>query len=130
MSEEASDLTDRLAAILASHPQITGIHASNDMLALATIRAAKRLGRRVPHDLALIGFDGIKIGTMTDPTLATIVTDACAMGRRAADAVLQALSRQGLVEADGGAMDFTFRFGASLGPEPERPANDRGHSLA
>ena len=130
VDESAVDLSDRLAAILASHPQITGIHGSNDMLALATIRAAKRLGRRVPQDLALIGFDGIEIGTMTEPTLATIVTDAGEMGRRAADAVLQALMGQGSVEVDDSAVDFTFRFGASLGPEPERPANDRGHSLA
>ena len=130
VAERAVDLTDRLAGILAGHPQITGIHASNDMLALATIRAAKRLGRRVPQDLALIGFDGIEIGTMTDPTLATIVTDAGAMGRGAADAVLQALSQQRVVEAGGAAMDFTFRFGTSLAPEPKQPGNDRGRSLA
>ena len=122
VDESAVDLTDRLARILAEQPQITGIHASNDMLALATIRAAKGLGRSVPQDLALIGFDGIEIGTMTDPTLATIVTDTREMGRRAADAVLRALSVQGAVEPSDGAMDFTFRFGTSLAPEPRPPA--------
>ena len=130
VDEGADDLTDRLAGLLVSQPQITGIHASNDMLALATVRAAKRLGRRVPQDLALIGFDGIEIGTMTEPTLATIVTDAGEMGRRAADAVLQALLAQGPVEVDDSAMDFTFRSGASLAPEPKRPGNERGHLLA
>ena len=94
------------------------------MLALATVRAARRLGRSVPQDLALIGFDGIEIGMMTDPTRATIVTEAGAMGRRAADAVLQALSQQGPVEPPRIPMDFTFRFGTSLAPEPKRPANE------
>ena len=50
------------------------------MLALGVLQGLKDAGRRVPEDVALIGFDGIRAGTLADPALTTIEPDLDAAG--------------------------------------------------
>ena len=54
--------------------------AASDMLALGVLQGLKDVGRRVPHDVALIGFDGIRAGTLADPALTTLEPDLDAAG--------------------------------------------------
>ena len=110
--EAAPDLPRQLSCLLDARADLSGIFASNDYLALATIRAARRLGRRVPQDLSIIGFDGIAIGEMVEPSLATIVTDPAAMGCGAGGHLIAALS--GAAPRLPDTLDFTFRPGGSL----------------
>lgn len=91
IEEQSGDLSQLLHDLLASHADLTGIFASNDFLALAAIREAKSLGRQVPQDLSIIGFDGIEVGRMVEPSLATIETNARKMGCMAARHVLERL---------------------------------------
>ena len=67
-------------ALLAAHPDIEGIFAASDMLALGVLQGIKDMGRSVPGDVALIGFDGIRAGTLADPALTTIEPDLDAAG--------------------------------------------------
>jgi DNA-binding LacI/PurR family transcriptional regulator len=67
-------------ALLAAHPDIDGIFAASDMLALGVLQGIKDMGRNVPGDIALIGFDGIRAGTLADPALTTIEPDLDAAG--------------------------------------------------
>ncbi|MEL0156581.1 LacI family DNA-binding transcriptional regulator [Sphingopyxis sp.] len=67
-------------ALLAAHPDIDGIFAASDMLALGVLQGIKDMGRSVPGDVALIGFDGIRAGTLADPALTTIEPDLDAAG--------------------------------------------------
>ena len=50
------------------------------MLALGVLQGIKDMGRSVPGDVALIGFDGIRAGTLADPALTTIEPDLDAAG--------------------------------------------------
>lgn len=56
----------------------------SDLMALGVMRALKEAGLRIPQDVSVIGFDGISIGEMCQPPLATVQQDMCAMGREAA----------------------------------------------
>jgi len=47
--------------LLTRHPDITAIFAASDVAALGTIQAALELGRRIPEELAIIGFDDLEI---------------------------------------------------------------------
>ncbi|MCG5218524.1 LacI family DNA-binding transcriptional regulator [Streptosporangium sp. KLBMP 9127] len=47
----------------------------NDTLALGAMRALLSRGFRVPHDVALIGFDDIEDGRFSTPTLSTVSPD-------------------------------------------------------
>ena len=56
-----------LASLLAAHPDVTAVFAFNDVIAIGALREARRFGLRVPADLAVIGFDGLALGTLVDP---------------------------------------------------------------
>ncbi|NMO33444.1 substrate-binding domain-containing protein [Streptomyces sp. GMY01] len=44
---------------LAEHPDRTTVFAANDQMALGLLRASNERGRRVPEDVAVIGFDDL-----------------------------------------------------------------------
>lgn len=66
--------------LLAAHPDVDAVFAATDMLALGVLQGLKEAGRSVPGDVALIGFDGIRAGTLADPALTTIEPDLDAAG--------------------------------------------------
>jgi DNA-binding LacI/PurR family transcriptional regulator len=49
-----------------------GIVAGSDVTAISVIRALRDLGRRVPDDVRVIGYDGLPIGEHMSPPLSTI----------------------------------------------------------
>ncbi|GIE86253.1 transcriptional regulator, LacI family [Actinoplanes regularis] len=49
----------RAGQMLARMPEVTAIFAANDHLALGVLRALHERGRRVPHDVSVVGFDDV-----------------------------------------------------------------------
>nr|WP_309503495.1 substrate-binding domain-containing protein [uncultured Roseovarius sp.] len=123
ISEREARCPDMIANVLRANPEITGLFASNDFLAIAVQNAAARIGRRVPQDLSVIGFDGIDIGHLLSPSLATIETDAGAMGRQAAHSLLIAMQNGEMHQRP--PLPFVFRAGATLAAAPEKKDGDR-----
>ncbi|WP_329143406.1 LacI family transcriptional regulator [Streptomyces niveus] len=74
-----------LAALLAEHPEVSALFTFNDIIAIGALRAARRLGRRVPQDLAVIGFDGLRLGTLVEPPLSTVALDTRSLGALAVE---------------------------------------------
>lgn len=79
--------TDRYAqgiaaarTLLSQHRETDAIFVSSDMLALGVLQGVKEMGRRVPADVAIIGFDGIRAGTLAEPALTTLEPDLDAAG--------------------------------------------------
>lgn len=70
-------------ALLREHPQITALFCVNDDAASDAIRAVQELGRRVPEDLSVIGYDDTYIASHTHPRLSSMHVDTTAMGRSA-----------------------------------------------
>ena len=50
----------------------TAIFAGSDTQAIGVIRAARRLGLRVPEDLSVIGYDNVPVAAWVDPALTTV----------------------------------------------------------
>lgn len=59
----------------------------NDMLALGAVRAAHDRGLRVPHDVAIVGFDNTEHSAYSVPSLTTIAPDKAALAKAAVDLV-------------------------------------------
>jgi DNA-binding LacI/PurR family transcriptional regulator len=116
IEENSHELTELLKEFLQENPTLTGIFASNDFLALATIRSARALGLGVPQDLSIVGFDGIEVGAMVEPSLATIATDPKMMGSGAARTVLSAINGTAAPDLPDPKTTFSFRAGGSLAP--------------
>ncbi len=74
-----------LAGLLAAHPDVTAVFAFNDVMAIGALREARRFGLRVPADLAVIGFDGLALGTLVEPELSSVALDTRAVGALAVE---------------------------------------------
>ncbi len=48
--------------ILKNTPEVTAVFAMADVIAIGAIRAACDAGKRVPEDISVIGYDGLKVG--------------------------------------------------------------------
>jgi DNA-binding LacI/PurR family transcriptional regulator len=69
-------------ALLASGAQFDAIFAASDLIAVGAMRALSEAGLRVPHDVAVIGFDDIPAASLTAPPLTTIMQDIRGAGDR------------------------------------------------
>jgi LacI family transcriptional regulator len=74
---------------LEAQPDTTAIVASNDAMAIGAMRAARKIGRVIPNDLAVVGFDNISWAAFSDPPLTTVSIPTIEMGRLAARLLLE-----------------------------------------
>jgi DNA-binding LacI/PurR family transcriptional regulator len=70
------------ARLLERRPDVDAIFTASDLMAVGVLRALRRAGRRVPDDVAVIGFDDLPIGRQTDPPLTTVRQPIEEMGAR------------------------------------------------
>ncbi len=68
------------------------VFAANDMMALGAMDAARRLGRSVPGEVAIVGYDDIPIAGHTSPPLTTMAIPKQELGRSAAQLLLEHLN--------------------------------------
>lgn len=78
----------RTEQLLEQYPDVDGIIAANDMVAISAYKVLHKHGKRVPEDVQLIGFDNIKISTLMTPELTTISQPISEMGERATQVLI------------------------------------------
>ncbi|MDR6975064.1 DNA-binding LacI/PurR family transcriptional regulator [Streptomyces sp. 3330] len=61
-----------MADLIARHPEIDGVLAASDTTAAGALEALRTAGRRVPEDVAVIGFDDFSLAQRTAPRLTTV----------------------------------------------------------
>ena len=69
--------------LLKENPQITALFCINDNVAVAAMRAAQDMGRRIPQELSVVGYDDTYLAINAVPALTTMHVDTVAMGRAA-----------------------------------------------
>ena len=72
--------TQAAMRLLEQEDRPTAILGANDMIAAGIIKAARRLGLRLPEDLAVVGFDDASVCTMIEPELTSIHINCRKMG--------------------------------------------------
>jgi LacI family transcriptional regulator len=77
--------------LLKGDPRITAVFGANDEVAAGVMRAARELGRRIPDDLSVVGFDDIIMAQYTDPPLTTVGVPKEQLGRRAASLLVDTI---------------------------------------
>lgn len=58
--------------LLARHPDLDGLVVASDLMAAGALRVLSGLGRRVPDDVAVTGYDDLGVSERTVPPLTTI----------------------------------------------------------
>jgi len=65
----------RNGQLLARLPDVTAVFTANDHIALGLLRALSEHGRRVPHDVSIVGFDDVPEAAYFTPPLTTVRPD-------------------------------------------------------
>jgi LacI family transcriptional regulator len=80
--------------LLEQDPEIEAVFACNDDIALGALTAAAQAGRRIPEDLALVGFDNIPQSAYFQPPLTTIDQPLSRIGRMAVEVLIQRIENK------------------------------------
>jgi DNA-binding LacI/PurR family transcriptional regulator len=78
---------------LGQRRDVTAIFVANDQMALGTMRALHELGRDIPADVSVVGFDGMEEAHSFWPPLTTVRQDFAALGRLSIQKLLSKIAR-------------------------------------
>jgi len=93
----------------------SALFCSNDLLALAAMRDLRELGLRVPEDVSVMGFDGIPLGEMMSPVLASAVQPSEQIGEVALRTLVAAIGQtEGSAGPVSQTLAHTIRHGGSV----------------
>lgn len=81
-SEDSGEAAMR--QLLAACPDLDAVFAASDLMAFGALRTLREAGRRVPEDVAVVGFDDAPIARQSDPPLTTVFQPIEEMGRQMA----------------------------------------------
>lgn len=70
-----------MARLLETQPDLDGVFVASDLMALGAIRTLSDRGRRVPADIAVVGFDDVREAQLTTPPLTTLRQPLDELGR-------------------------------------------------
>lgn len=80
-----------VARLLDRAPDLDGVFMANDLMAVTAMAVLNSLGRRVPEDVKVVGFDNTAIGRQCSPPLTTMTNPAVEHARFAAEMLIEIL---------------------------------------
>lgn len=78
--------------LLERTPKIDGVFVASDLMGVGALRALREIGRRVPDDVAIVGFDDAPLAAYADPPLTTIRQPIERLGQEMVRLLLHRLS--------------------------------------
>ncbi|WP_038497122.1 LacI family DNA-binding transcriptional regulator [Collimonas arenae] len=96
----------------------SALFCSNDLLALSAMRDLRALGLRVPDDVSIMGFDGIPLGELMEPTLSSVEQPSEQIGELALRTLVTTIEEQqgGHLVVASHILPHTVRIGGSVKP--------------
>lgn len=79
-------------SLLDSHPELSALFCYNDLVAIGALRDCAAVGRRVPEDVALVGYDDITMAALMSPPLTTCHVPRVDMGSQAVFMLLNCIN--------------------------------------
>ena len=73
---------------------VTAVFTGNDKIAMGAIKGAQAMGRKIPDDISIIGFDGISACELVSPTLSTVNVASYEMGYMAMERIGKRLANE------------------------------------
>lgn len=110
----------QIRALMSQAAAPTAFFCTNDLLAIGVISDLKRLGLRVPRDVSVLGYDGIALGALVEPPLATVVQPNSDIGKHAISQLLLRLRPATPKDGSGSAMllPHALRIDGTVGTPP------------
>jgi len=79
--------------LLLNHPDVDAVFAASDLMAVAAIRVLAQANRRVPEDVAVVGFDDAAVARLSSPALSSVRQPIESMGREAVDILVHHMGK-------------------------------------
>ncbi len=80
---QAQERIKAIGDFLRVDPGVSAIFCANDDIAFDVMRGISKVGRKVPQDIAVVGYDDIDISSQVHPALTTVAVDKRKMGKKA-----------------------------------------------
>jgi DNA-binding LacI/PurR family transcriptional regulator len=87
---------DAMRHLLARRPDLDAVFVASDLMAAGAVRVLREAGRRVPEDVAVVGFDDSPVARQTDPPLTSVHQPLEEMGRQMARLLVARISGERL----------------------------------
>jgi DNA-binding LacI/PurR family transcriptional regulator len=113
---QPADAAVAVARALLEDHDVTAVLCFSDVFARAVIQAAESLGKKVPDDLSVVGYDDSPLSASSRPTLTTVSQDVTAKGRLAAGILADVLDGK---PATSQVLPVTLVVRDSTGPAPQ-----------
>lgn len=84
-----------MTELLARHPDLDAVFAASDVMAAGALHSLRAAGRRVPEDVAVVGFDDSPIARHTNPGLTSVRQPVEEMGQAMARVLLEGINEPG-----------------------------------
>lgn len=78
--------------LLSRGQHFSGVIAANDLMAIGAMEALRAAGRRVPDEVAVVGFDDITFASLVSPALTTVAQPKYRMGQIAMERLLELMA--------------------------------------
>ena len=125
----AQELAPSVLAHLTSGPaRPTALFCSNDLLAMVVMRGLRRARLRVPQDMSILGFDGLAMGELLAPPLASIGTPNRDIGREAWQCLMARIGGQ-YAGPLANTLPHTLRAGGTIAAIANAPLGARGSAI-
>jgi LacI family transcriptional regulator len=89
--ESGTRVTEKL---LEEHLDVDGIFYANDLMAIGALKAFRKRQIAIPEDIAIIGFDGIKLTEIVSPEISTIKQPIESIGEMATKQLIRLIEQQ------------------------------------
>lgn len=93
--ESWDDGVRQTLALFAGDDPPTAVFSATGMLNLQVLAALKQLGRRVPEDVSVVGYDDSPWDPLLDPPLTTVSSSSHLLGATAAELLCAAIEQRG-----------------------------------
>ena len=93
VTDNAQNVT-LIRELLLRRPDVDGIFASVERLAVSSYHVCRSLGRAIPGDVKIIGFSNLESVSLFEPPLSTVTQPAYEMGREAAIILMKLLEKK------------------------------------
>ena len=79
--------------LVETYPEMEAVFVGNDQMALGVLHLATRIGKRIPQELGVVGFDGIPEARYYWPPLSTVFQDQNRLGFTAVEKIVEIIER-------------------------------------
>lgn len=91
---------DAVMALHQQNMQFDALFCASDLIAIGALRALKTLGKQVPEEVSLVGFDDISVASFSSPALTTIQQNTSLAGEMLVVNLLKLINQEEILQTE------------------------------